>query len=98
MNWRVALIAAAGVVAVALLVWLLRGDAPVEVQQEVVPVAEIPEIPTPTPAQSRARAINFCVLFLFIACILLGKSQRVLRIQDPADQLRLILLYGTSCP
>ena len=42
MNWRVALIAAAGVAAVALLVWLLQGEAPVEVQQDVLPVAEIP--------------------------------------------------------
>lgn len=51
MNWRVALIAAAAVAAVALLVWLLQGDAPVEVvQQEVLPIEEIPT-PTPAPEQ-----------------------------------------------
>ena len=51
MNWRAALIAAAGVAAVALLVWLLRGEAPVEVvQQEALPVEEIPT-PTPAPEQ-----------------------------------------------
>jgi germination protein M len=50
MNWRVALIAVAGVVAVALLLWLLQGDAPVEVQQEVLPIEEIPT-PTPAPEQ-----------------------------------------------
>lgn len=59
MNWRVAVIAVAGVLAVALLVWLLRGDAPIEVQQDVVVVAEIPEIPTPTPAPEQRIILLF---------------------------------------
>jgi germination protein M len=59
MNWRVALIAAAGVAAVALLVWLLQGEAPVEVQLDVLPVAEIPEIPTPTPAPEQRIILLF---------------------------------------
>jgi germination protein M len=51
MNWRVVLIMAAGAVAVALLVWLLRGGAPGElVQEEIAPVEEIPT-PTPAPEQ-----------------------------------------------
>jgi germination protein M len=50
MNWRVALIAVAAVAAVALLVWLLQGGTPRAVQQEAVPVEDIPT-PTPAPEQ-----------------------------------------------
>ena len=50
MNWRVALIAVAAVAAVALLVWLLQGGSPRAVQQETIPVEDIPT-PTPAPEQ-----------------------------------------------
>ncbi len=50
MNWRVALIAVTAVAAVALLVWLLQGGTPRAVQQEAVPVEDIPT-PTPAPEQ-----------------------------------------------
>ena len=50
MNWRVALIVVAAVAAIAVLVWLLQGDAPPEVVPEVLPVEDIPT-PTPAPEQ-----------------------------------------------
>ena len=50
MNWRVALIAVAAVLAAALLFWLLRGGEPHAARQEVAPVEELPT-PTPAPEQ-----------------------------------------------